>query len=78
MGIHGIWFGVLIIKLIESAAITPPVGLNLFAVLSSAKGQVNSRELFTGVVPFLIMEAFLLALLIGFPTIITFLPDLMD
>jgi C4-dicarboxylate transporter DctM subunit len=78
LGIHGIWFGVLIIKLIEIAAITPPVGLNLFAVLSSAKGQVNSRELFTGVVPFLIMEAFLLALLIGFPTIITFLPDLMD
>jgi len=78
LGIHGIWFGVLIIKLIEIAAITPPVGLNLFAVLSSAKGQVNSRELFAGVMPFLVMEAVLLALLIGYPAIATSLPDLMD
>lgn len=77
LGIHGIWFGVIIIKLIEIAAITPPVGLNLFAILSSAKGQVNSRELFVGVLPFLAMEALLLALLIAFPAIITTLPDLM-
>jgi len=68
----------LIIKLIEIAAITPPVGLNLFAVLSSAKGQVTSRELFVGVMPFLAMEAVLLALLIGFPAIATSLPALMD
>ena len=78
LGVHGIWFGVIIIKLIEIAAITPPVGLNLFAILSSAKGQVNSRELFVGVVPFLAMEAVLLALLIAFPAIITSLPALMD
>ena len=78
LGINGIWFGVLIIKLIEIAAITPPVGLNLFAVLSSAKGQVKSRELFTGVVPFLVMESILLALLIAFPVIATGLPALMD
>jgi C4-dicarboxylate transporter DctM subunit len=46
--------------------------------LSSAKGQVNSRELFVGVLPFLAMEAVLLTLLIAFPAIITTLPDLMD
>ena len=78
VGIDGIWFGVLVIKLIEIAAITPPVGLNLFAVLSAAKGQLQSRELFAGVIPFLVMEAVLLALLIAFPSIVTFLPTLMD
>lgn len=78
LGIDGIWFGVLVIKLIEIAAITPPVGLNLFAVLSAAKGQLQSRELFMGVVPFLIMEAFILALMIAFPSIATLLPTLMD
>jgi tripartite ATP-independent transporter DctM subunit len=78
LGINGIWFGVLIIKLIEIAAITPPVGLNLFAVLSSGKGLVNSRQLFAGVMPFLVMEAVLLALLMGFPAIATILPELMD
>jgi tripartite ATP-independent transporter DctM subunit len=78
LGIDGIWFGVLIIKLIEIAAITPPVGLNLFAVMSAAKGQLQSRELFAGVTPFLVMEAVLLALLIAFPAIATYLPALMD
>jgi len=78
LGIDGIWFGVLVIKLIEIAAITPPVGLNLFAVLSAAKGQLQSRELFMGVVPFLIMEAIILTLMIAFPSIATLLPTLMD
>ena len=78
LGIDGIWFGVLVIKLIEIAAITPPVGLNLFAVLSAAKGQLQSRELFMGVIPFLIVEAFILALMIAFPSIATLLPTLMD
>lgn len=78
LGIDGIWFGVLIIKLIEIAAITPPVGLNLFAVMSAAKGQLQSRELFMGVIPFLIMEAFILALMIAFPSIATLLPTLTD
>jgi tripartite ATP-independent transporter DctM subunit len=78
LGIDGIWFGVLIIKLIEIAAITPPVGLNLFAVMSAAKGELQSRELFAGVIPFLVMEAFLLVLLVAFPAIATYLPALMD
>ena len=78
LGIDGIWFGVLVVKLIEIAAITPPVGLNLFAVMSAAKGQLQSRELFMGVIPFLIMEAFILALMIAFPSIATLLPTLMD
>ncbi len=78
LGIDGIWFGVLIIKLIEIAAITPPVGLNLFAVMSAARGELTSRELFKGIVPFLVMEALILALLIAFPVIATQLPAWMD
>lgn len=78
LGVDGIWFGVFVIKLIEIAAITPPVGLNLFAVMSAAKGQLQSRELFMGVLPFLAMEALLLALLVAFPSIATLLPTLMD
>ncbi len=78
LGLDGIWFGVLVIKLIEVAAITPPVGLNLFAVLAAARGQLTSRELFAGVVPFLAMEVVILALLIAFPAISTWLPRLMD
>lgn len=78
LGIDGIWFGVLVIKLIEIAAITPPVGLNLFAVLAAARGELTSYELFKGIVPFLVMEAVILALLIAFPSIATQLPAWMD
>lgn len=78
LGINGIWFGVLVIKLIEIAAITPPVGLNLFAVLAAARGKLQSRELFLGILPFLAMEAVILGLLVAFPAIATVLPELMD
>ncbi|RYX92913.1 MAG: TRAP transporter large permease [Comamonadaceae bacterium] len=78
LGVNGIWFGVLVIKLIEIAAITPPVGLNLFAVLAAARGKLNSRELFIGILPFLAMEAVIMGLLIAFPAIATVLPALMD
>jgi TRAP-type C4-dicarboxylate transport system permease large subunit len=78
LGVNGIWFGVLVIKLIEIAAITPPVGLNLFAVLAAARGELKSRELFLGVLPFLAMEAMILGLLLAFPAIATALPALMD
>jgi len=78
LGVNGIWFGVLVIKLIEIAAITPPVGLNLFAVLAAARGALKSRDLFLGVLPFLAMEAVILGLLIAFPAIATALPSLMD
>ena len=56
IGIDGIWFGVILVKLVEIAAISPPVGLNLYAVLSSCNGTVKSRELFKGVAPFLLFE----------------------
>lgn len=78
IGIDGIWFGVLVIKLVEIAAITPPVGLNLFAVLAAARGKLNSRELFMGILPFLAMEAVILGLLLAFPAISTWLPRMMD
>lgn len=77
MGIDGIWLGVIIVKLIEIAAITPPVGINLFAVLGAAKGRVKSGELFYGVLPFVILEIATLALLVKFPIISTWLPSAM-
>ncbi len=77
IGMDPIWFGVLAVKLIEIAAISPPVGLNLYAVLAAADGKVRSGQLFRGVVPFLIIEAIVLALLIGFPQISLWLPNTM-
>ena len=74
LGIDFVWFGVIIVKLIEIAAITPPVGLNLFAVLGAMGGDVRARELFLGVVPFIVMEFISLSVIIIFPAVATFLP----
>lgn len=77
LGVDGIWMGVIVVKLIEIAAITPPVGLNLFAVLGATRGTVSSEDLFKGVVPFIVIEMITLAILIQFPEISTWLPKAM-
>jgi len=77
LGIDAIWFAVIIVRLIEIAAISPPVGLNLYAVLASADGKVSTGQLFKGVLPFLLIEFFVLAALLAFPVISTYLPDTM-
>jgi len=77
LGIDPIWFGVIIVKLIEIGAITPPIGLNLFAVIGASQGSVESRMLFRGIVPFIAMELVTLGLLVAFPEIATWLPKQM-
>jgi TRAP-type C4-dicarboxylate transport system permease large subunit len=72
--IDPIWFLVLIIKLATIAEITPPVGLNLFAVLGSAGGKINARQLFIGVLPFVALDVVFLVALVLFPAIATWLP----
>ena len=68
---------IVLTKMIEIAVITPPVGLNLFAVISAADGRVRTGELFYGVLPFVIMECIVLVILLMFPAISTWLPQTM-
>lgn len=77
LGVDAIWFGILVVKLIEIAAITPPVGMNLFAVLSASENTVKSSQLMLGVLPFVIIEVAILTMLIVFPEISTWLPSQM-
>lgn len=77
IGIDPIWFGIIIVKLVEIAAITPPVGLNLFAVLTASEGRVTSRDLYRGVMPFILLEAVALGLIWGFPELSLWLPRTM-
>lgn len=77
LGIDPIWFAVIVVKLIEIAAISPPVGLNLYAVLAAADKQVSAGGLFRGVLPFIAIEMLILGLLLAFPWIATILPQTM-
>ncbi|MEX2630352.1 MAG: TRAP transporter large permease [Tistlia sp.] len=75
LGFDGIWFGVLIVKTAEIGLITPPVGLNIF--IASASTGVPTRQGFAGVLPFVVTEIVLLVILVAFPSITLFLPNLM-
>ena len=76
-GIDPIWFGILLVKLVEIAVITPPVGLNLFAVAAAGREYITLEDLIRGIWPFLILELVILALLIAFPQITLWLPGTM-
>lgn len=73
-GFDGVWFGVVMVKLVELAVLSPPVGMNLFAVIGASEGKVNLHDIHRGIVPFLIIELMVLALLIAFPEISLWLP----
>jgi C4-dicarboxylate transporter, DctM subunit len=77
LNLDPIWFGVIIVKLVEISAITPPVGLNLFAVIGAAQGKIKTGELYAGVLPFIVIEIVVLGFLLAFPQISLWLPQLM-
>jgi len=73
-GYDPIWFGVLMIVLIEMALITPPVGLNLY-VVQSARRSGSLTDVMVGAVPFVIVMLIMAGLLIAFPQIALWLPS---
>lgn len=75
LGFDGIWFGVLIVKTAEIGLVTPPLGLNMF--IASAITGVPLGKGFRGVTLFLVAEFILLGLMIAFPEIVMFVPDLL-
>ena len=76
-GIDPIWFGIIIVKIIEISVITPPVGINLYAVMSGAGKDASFRDLTLGVLPFILVDLITLAILIAFPVLSLWLPETM-
>lgn len=77
LGYDPIWFAIIMVKLIELSVITPPVGLNLYAVQSSSDGLLTTGQIFRGVTPFIGMEIVILTILFLNPEIVLFLPNMM-
>jgi len=73
-----IWFGILVTKYVEIGLMTPPVGLNVYAVKTVVGDDVPLETIFKGVMWFLATEVVVVTLLIAFPQISLFLPGLMD
>ena len=66
-----IWFGILVLIVVEVGLITPPVGMNLFVINSMAK-DVPIMATYRGVLPFVASDFLRTALLVAFPAIVTF------
>ncbi|MDH5489250.1 MAG: TRAP transporter large permease [Rhodospirillaceae bacterium] len=70
------WFGIIVLIVVEVGLITPPVGLNVFVINSMSKA-VKLKETFIGVLPFLLSDMIRIALLVLFPALTLTLPHLL-
>ncbi len=75
-GFDPVWFGVLVVVMVELGVVTPPIGVNVFAIASMTP-DVPMYDIFRGVFPFWIAYLALVVLIILFPAIALFLPSLM-
>lgn len=73
-----LWFGIIVIKLLEIGMITPPVGLNCYVISSALRGVVPLATVFRGALWFILTDLVTLSLLIMFPAIALWLPNLLD
>jgi C4-dicarboxylate transporter DctM subunit len=76
LGFDPIWFGVVIVIVVEMGMITPPVGMNVFVIAGIAK-DVPMYTIFKGIIPFVIADIILIALITVWPQIALFLPGTM-
>lgn len=75
-GIDAIWFGIIIVKLLEIGLVTPPIGLNVYMINGALNNAVSLPEIFRGIWWFLLMDLLTLLVLILFPALTLWLPSL--
>ena len=77
LGFDPVWFGVLIVMIVQIGLISPPVGMNMF-VINTLLPKVGLGKIFRGCWPFTVVMVAVLALLIAFPQLSMWLPSLMN
>jgi C4-dicarboxylate transporter, DctM subunit len=77
LGYDPVWFGIIIVMVVELGLITPPIGMNVFVIKGIAR-DVPLETIFRGVTPFIIAQIVLLLVLIAFPQIALWLPSTMS
>jgi tripartite ATP-independent transporter DctM subunit len=75
-GMDPIWFGIVVVIVVEIGLITPPVGMNVF-VVKSVVGDVSIGTVFRGIAPFVLASVLVLLAVIFWPGLALFLPRLM-
>jgi tripartite ATP-independent transporter DctM subunit len=77
LGFDPLWFGILFVINMEMAYITPPFGFNLFIMKGIVPSSIDMTDIYRSIIPFVILQALLLALVMIFPQLATWLPGLM-
>ncbi len=78
LGIDPLWFAILIAVNLQTSFLTPPFGFSLFYLKASAPSSVSINDIYKGVIPFILIQVFLILAIISFPKLTLWLPDLMD
>lgn len=76
LGIDLIWYGVILGANLQTSFLTPPFGFALFYLRGVAPPEIKTTDIYKGVIPFILLQLFVLLLIIVFPSIVTFLPSL--
>jgi tripartite ATP-independent transporter DctM subunit len=76
-GLSLVWFGVVLTKLLEIGMVTPPVGMNVFVIKGVVGDIISTTGIFKGIMWFLFADIVVLALMMVFPDLVLFLPNLM-
>ncbi len=76
LGYDPIWFGIIVVKMVEICLITPPIGLNCY-VVNGVRPDIPLADVFRGIGPFFVADVLTVALFIAFPSLILWLPQQM-
>jgi tripartite ATP-independent transporter DctM subunit len=77
LGFDPIWFGVIMVIMMEMGQITPPIGVNVFVIYGVAK-DIPMTKIFMGIMPFILIKALVIVILAIFPDIALYLPNVME
>jgi len=78
LGIDLLWFAILIGMNLQTSFLTPPFGFSLFYLKAVAPPGVGIGQIYRGIIPFVALQVLTIALLLIFPHLVSWLPDLMD
>jgi TRAP-type mannitol/chloroaromatic compound transport system permease large subunit len=76
MDVDPVWLGVIVAVNLQTSFLTPPFGFSLFYLRSVAPPSVSTTQIYRGAMPFVALQIVVIALLIAFPELATWLPDL--
>ncbi len=73
-----LWFAVLIAINLQTSFLTPPFGFSLFYLKAVAPDGVKIQDIYSGIIPFVLLQIIAIIVLISIPQLVTWLPDVMD